>query len=168
MRYRRDVFSTTALLRVTRAEDGSATTPLKPKEGLNGPPSGFCCWYSEQCHSSLDLPQASWLLGMTKGRVALPFGVTVVMTTSQHLRAAREQYLALPAKSVRWGFRPIVFVPRTLWRTWGTPPEGWAVTILLWRTVYLADFSTCPPNSKRMAESSLSAKSASPRELKRS
>src|SRR5262249_55993240 len=29
-------------------------------------------------------------------------------------------------------------------------------------------FSTCPPNSKRMAESSLSAKAASPRELKRS
>ena len=29
-------------------------------------------------------------------------------------------------------------------------------------------FSTWPPNSKRMAESSLSAKSASPRELKRS
>ena len=31
-----------------------------------------------------------------------------------------------------------------------------------------AGFSTCPPNSKRIAESSLSANSASPRELKRS
>src|SRR5581483_6018881 len=33
---------------------------------------------------------------------------------------------------------------------------------------YRPDFSRCPPNSKRIAESSLSAKSASPRELKRS
>src|SRR5262249_263064 len=31
-----------------------------------------------------------------------------------------------------------------------------------------ADFSTCPPNWKRMADSNLSWKSASPREVKRS
>ena len=36
------------------------------------------------------------------------------------------------------------------------------------RCYFPASFSTCPPNSKRMAESSLSANSASPRELKRS
>jgi hypothetical protein len=36
------------------------------------------------------------------------------------------------------------------------------------REIQMAAFSRCPPNWYRMAESSLSAKSASPRELKRS
>jgi hypothetical protein len=66
---------------------GFGNTPLKPKakEGLNGAPSGFCCWCSEQCHSSLNLPQASWLLGMTKGSATLPSravaGLEVFFTT---------------------------------------------------------------------------------------
>ena len=34
-------------------------------------------------HFSLNLPQEVEVLGMTKGRVALPFGVTVVMTASR-------------------------------------------------------------------------------------
>jgi hypothetical protein len=65
----------------------SATTPLKPKEGLNGAPNPW------RCHFSLYLPQASRLLGMTKGRVALPFGAVAVMTTSQTLFISPSTFL---------------------------------------------------------------------------
>ncbi len=47
-------------------------------------------------------------------------------------------------------------------------PDPLAGLVETGRPYFSASFSTCPPNSKRIAESSLAAKSASPRELKRS
>jgi hypothetical protein len=46
--------------------------PLKPKNGLNGAPAYVAGGEFENVHCSLNLPQASRLLGMTNLGIALP------------------------------------------------------------------------------------------------
>ena len=71
-------------------------------------------------HFSLNLPQEVEVLGMTKGRVALPFGVVVVTTTSQALfipdSTCRRQVRLLPMNKPPahgFGFMEVVLT-RTL------------------------------------------------------
>jgi hypothetical protein len=71
----------------------SATTPLKPKEGLNGAPNPW------PCHFSLYLPQASRLLGMTKGRAALSFWSLFVQHAMFIQQAMQREALPSPLSS---------------------------------------------------------------------
>ena len=44
--------------------------------------------------------------------------------------ALSDKVSCVNSESVRTGLRPVVFVPRTLGRTWGTRPEGWVCSFV--------------------------------------
>jgi hypothetical protein len=79
--------SASLLMTNQRLVHGVLRIPLKPKTGLEWGHPNLRCRCRRQGHCSLNLPQASQFLGMTKGRVAITSAAVVGDGQSRSLSA---------------------------------------------------------------------------------